>query len=105
MRPAPLKLVTAVLCSIYTIFCLVGAATASAGLAQTCKQFESVSGSSCGEIFSSGFLYNGDPSVEYLMDLGTTIAAINSCWILTVCYLLYSGLEWMNYRYDTAKWW
>ena len=85
--------------------CLVAASTASVGIAQTCSQFESVSGESCASVFSTGFLYNGDPKKTYVMDLGVTLSAINSCWVLTIAYFVYSGLEWINYKNDSSKWW
>lgn len=100
-----LTLVTAILSSIYTLLCLVGAITGSVGLSKTCSQFESVSGGSCGSVFSTGFLYNGDTRTTYVLSLGVTLAAINSCWILAVAFFVYSGLEWVNYKSESSKWW
>jgi hypothetical protein len=104
-RPNIITLVTAILSSVYTLISLVAAITASVGLGQTCSQFESVSGGSCSSVFSTGFLYNGDTTNTYVMDLGVTIAAINSCWILFVSFFVYSGLEWINYKSESSKWW
>jgi hypothetical protein len=104
-RPNIVTLMTAILSSVYTFICVVAAITGSVGLAQTCSQFESVSGGSCASVFSTGFLYNGDTTTTYIMDLGVTIAAINACWVLTVAFFVYSGLEWINYKSESSKWW
>ncbi len=104
-RPPALTLVTAVLASIFTILCLVGAGTASAGLAQTCSQFEGLTGGNCASVFSTGFLFDGDASITYYKDLSVILAAVHATWILTVSWFMYAGLEWINWRLENSKWW
>ena len=105
IRPAALTLTSAILSTLFTIVCLVGAATASAGLAQTCNQFENLTGGQCSSVFSTGFLYDGDVTVTYYRSLSVVFAAVNASWVLTIAWFLYAGLEWINWRTENSKWW
>lgn len=104
-RPGSLSLVTAVLATLFAIVALTGAATAAAGLAQTCREFEGLTGGDCKAVFDTGFLFDGDVSKTYYPDLGVLFSAVNAAWVMTIAWTAYAGLEWFNWHSENSKWW
>jgi hypothetical protein len=105
IRPGNLSLTVAILSSVFAVLCLIGAGTASAGIAQTCREFESLTGGDCAAVFSTGFLFDGDVSVTYYRNLATVVAAVNATWILFLSWVIFAGLEWYHWKKDNSKWW
>jgi hypothetical protein len=104
-RPSAMILVLSILSTIYSVICLVGAGTATAGLNQTCNQFQGLTGGSCGSVFATGFMYDGDSSQVYSKNLDVVISAVNASWLMTIAWTAYSGLEWYNWKTENGKWW
>ena len=89
--------------TIWAFIAFVMACVFTAGLNQTCKQFEQ-SGKSCGAVFGDGFFAN-DVSQIYKKNINTINAALGASWFVFIGFSAYAGFEWYNYRFSSMKWW
>jgi hypothetical protein len=75
----------------------------SAGVSQTCHQFEK-SGKSCGSVFTQGFFAN-DTKKIYPLNINTITAAVGSGWVLFIGWAGFAASEFFSYRNASLKWW
>ena len=96
----------------YNIFFFLAWATISfvvaivftAGLGQTCKQFQTNSaGSSCGTIFANGFFENN--VVGSGKNLMTANAAMGASYVVALGWIAVAGMMWNEWRTYSEKWW
>ncbi|KAJ3044813.1 hypothetical protein HDV00_000690 [Rhizophlyctis rosea] len=108
------KSYTLLLCITSTIFALIAltmAAFASAGLKQTCHEFEALHAVQCGDVFANGFFEEGTGGpgggerIVYSKSLAAVKAAIAGGWLMGLFWAIgavWKGWEWKNGR---VRWW
>ncbi|KAJ3294641.1 hypothetical protein HK104_003383 [Borealophlyctis nickersoniae] len=105
LRAPRVILMLASIATMFAFVSLVGASLASAGLRQTCSQFESVSGYSCEDVFEAGFFYDGKVNHTFVQSLATIAAACGAAWVMFLSWVVYAGLEWYNHKHEAERWW
>ena len=104
----PFLLTLTLISLIFATIAVTMAAFATAGLNQTCREFESLNGVPCGEIFENGFfeeVEEGGERIVYEKSLAWVKAAVAGGWIMGFAWLfggVIKGWEWKNGK---VRWW
>ncbi|KAJ3359635.1 hypothetical protein HDU91_004854 [Kappamyces sp. JEL0680] len=96
-------LTMAIIATVWAFIAFIMACIFSAGLSQTCHQFEQ-SGKSCSAVFGQGFFAN-DTKTIYSKNINTINAALGASWIVFLGWTGFAITEWINYRNSSLKWW
>ncbi|KAI8908421.1 hypothetical protein EDD86DRAFT_207621 [Gorgonomyces haynaldii] len=92
----------AICASVWTFISFVIAAVLSAGLNQTCHEFEK-SGYSCADVFRSGFSVNSKPGGP--KSLAGASSGVGAAWAISIFWGLYCAYEWYAFRTQSQQWW
>ncbi|KAL2915087.1 hypothetical protein HK105_205411 [Polyrhizophydium stewartii] len=105
-KPRAVAMCLAVLASISAFMCATGAIAGWVGLAQSCREFESVPGATCAETFEHGFFHDSDPSVTYVKNMHTVAAAVTAAWVMLGTWAVTVALEWRSWvASGKSQWW
>ena len=97
-------LTLAVIASVWTGITFIMACIFSSGLSQTCAQFTSNSGKSCGAVFGDGFFANVT-NIVYKKNINTINAVLGTSWVVFIGFACYAAYEWYSYKNEAQRWW